>query len=205
MTKIPNGHILIATSNPGKITELGRMLNSAGLEFSSLADFAGTPDVEETGSTFSQNAILKATSYAAAAGITALADDSGLEVEALGWSPGALSARFGGPETGYSEKIDKLLKEIERAPGRGRAARFVCVMAIAAPSGEVLAVEEGVCPGRIANAPAGNSGFGYDPVFIPEGFERTFGELESEIKDLISHRAIACSKIMRYLLGFTAV
>lgn len=196
---------MIATRNAGKVSEMKALLAGAGLEFGSLADFPEVGEIEETGSTFSENAKLKAAGYAARTRSFAIADDSGLEVEALGWAPGVLSARYGGPDATDADRIDRLLGELDETSEQNRAARFVCSIAIADPESNIIAIEEGICPGRIAAAPSGTGGFGYDPVFVPDGYDLTFAELSEEIKNQISHRAEAAAKIMRYLLGFTAV
>lgn len=193
--------ILIATSNPGKVRELSGLFSGGPINFKSLADFPAVTEVPETGSTFRENAELKAIGYARQTGLPSLADDSGLVVDALGGAPGVLSARYGG-NVGFDRKIDMLLAELKKTNDKTRAARFVCAMTIADEKGEVVAAVEGICEGRIAETPRGNGGFGYDPIFIPESFELTFGELDDAIKAEISHRARAAAKIMRYLLGF---
>ncbi len=134
-----------------------------------------------------------------------LADDSGLEIEGLGGAPGVYSARFVSTDADYDVKISKLLTMLDETGDSGRRARFVCVMALADNNGQVIHVAEGTCAGRIAGHPRGTGGFGYDPIFIPDGFELTFGELGDEIKQQISHRAKASELIIRYLLHFTAV
>jgi XTP/dITP diphosphohydrolase len=134
-----------------------------------------------------------------------LADDSGLEVEALGNSPGVYSARFAGENTDYGMKIQKLLAMLDSTGDKSRRARFVCVMSLADPDGEVVFTARGVCPGTIATSPRGDNGFGYDPIFIPDGFVQTFGELDDTLKRAISHRALATELIIRYLLDFIAV
>jgi XTP/dITP diphosphohydrolase len=159
-------------------------------------------DVEETGSTFQENAVLKARAFAAQTGELCLADDSGLEIEALGHAPGVYSARFAGADTGYDIKISKLLTLLEQTGDVARRARFACVMALADPGGEVLHTAEGICAGRIAPEPRGTNGFGYDPIFIPDGFDRTFGELDAGTKREMSHRGRAARLILRYLLDF---
>ncbi len=193
--------LLVATSNPGKIRELEGLLHELPIALKGLREFPQLADVEETGATFAENAILKARAYALETGLYALSDDSGLAVDALGGAPGVYSARYGGPNANDADRIGKLLKELE--PAGDRAAQFVCVMALAAPTGEIVRLEEGVCRGAIARAPRGTNGFGYDPVFVPEGFRETFGELSADIKRQISHRALAANKIMAFLRNFT--
>ena len=174
------------------------------LEIRSLADFPDTGDVEETGSTFRENAELKAREFALETGVLCLADDSGLEVTALNGAPGVHSARFAGPDTGYAEKMAKLLAMLAETGDDDRRARFVCSMSLADPDGRVLHTVEGECRGRIAERPSGTSGFGYDPIFIPDGFAQTFAELGDDVKQRISHRSKAAELVSRYLLHFIA-
>ena len=197
--------ILIGTTNQGKIRELKELLASVPVELIGLNDISANVDVEETGKTFAENAALKARVYARMSGLYALADDSGLEVRALDDRPGVVSARYGGEETSYPEKIRMLLEELAACSGPDRSAQFVCVMSLAAPSGEILFEAQGICKGTLAKEPRGTGGFGYDPIFIPDGYRLTFGELDSNIKQQISHRARAAQKIIRYLQGFFAV
>lgn len=195
--------IVLATGNEGKIRELSVLLSVLPIELKSLRDFTGISDVEETGSSFEENAIIKARGFAIQTGEICLADDSGLEVESLGNEPGIRSARFAGAETGYDVKIPKLLGMMEAVGGANRRARFVCVMALADPDGEIICTARGECPGTIAEGPRGAGGFGYDPIFIPEGYGLTFGELGEDVKQNISHRARASELIIRFLLHFT--
>ncbi|MEO7674043.1 MAG: RdgB/HAM1 family non-canonical purine NTP pyrophosphatase [Pyrinomonadaceae bacterium] len=197
--------LLIATSNRGKVREIEELLSATAVRFRSLLDFPGVIEVEETGSTFEENAILKAVGYALQTGLWALADDSGLEIAALGNAPGVLSARYGGDGTGFDQKMSMLLGEMELAHDHRRDARFVCSMALANPDGDIAIKAEGVCEGKIADEPRGNGGFGYDPMFIPARHEKTFGQLSNDIKREISHRALASRIIIRYLHAFTAV
>ncbi len=197
--------ILVATKNTGKIKELERLLADLPVRLRSLDEFPGIIEPQETGATFAENAVLKAQSYALQTGLSALADDSGLEVEALGGAPGIFSARYAGANATDSERIEKLLDELKSTQDEQRRARFVCAMAISDEKGEIKFLAEAVCDGAIARTPEGANGFGYDPVFIPDGFNQTFGELSGEIKREISHRARAAKKIIRYLRDFTAV
>jgi XTP/dITP diphosphohydrolase len=197
--------LLVATRNRGKVRELRELLKSVPLELVGLGDFDGLEDVEETGSSFRENAELKAVGYARQSGLLALADDSGLEVEVLGGAPGIYSARFAGAHAGYNKRMSELLRQIDDLGGKDRSARFVCVMAVGDPAGKVRATASGICEGEIAREPRGINGFGYDPIFVPTGFDRTFGELPDDIKQQISHRARAAAEIMRYLLDFTGV
>lgn len=192
--------LLAATTNTGKIAELKDLFKDLPVILRNLSEFRGVSEVEETGVTFAENAALKAKSYAIQTKIPSLADDSGLEVKALNGAPGVYSARYAGEDTSYKEKIDKLLNELGQEADR--RARFVCVMAISDESGEIKFSARGVCEGRIAANPRGTNGFGYDPVFIPDGFEQTFGEISGEIKRQISHRALAAEKIIQYLRDF---
>ena len=194
--------ILIATTNEGKIAEFRSLLSDERLEFIGLDAFSDIPDIEETGNTFAENAKLKAVSYSSYFGLHTLADDSGLEVEALNGRPGVFSARYGGVNIDYAAKIRLLLDEINAAEKRSRTASFVSHIVFASPDGDVLFEAEGVCKGSIAFEPKGSNGFGYDPVFIPDGFDQTFGELSDDVKQKVSHRAHAIAKIMRYLRDF---
>ncbi len=204
-------NLLIATKNPGKIDEIRRLLTGLPIEAGYLGDFADVKEVAETGSTFHENARLKASGYALQTGSYALADDSGLEIALLGGAPGVLSARYGGENMGYPEKMKLVLSKLAQTPENAheepgeRRARFICVMAVASPEGEILHEAEGICGGKIAPEPRGMNGFGYDPIFIPDGFSGTFGELGDDIKQQISHRARAISEIMRFLLDFTHI
>jgi XTP/dITP diphosphohydrolase len=192
-------NILMATKNPGKVVELNSLMAGVPHNLVGLNDFPEMIEVSETGSTFAENARLKATAYARASGLHSIADDSGLEVAALKGAPGVFSARYGGIETGYAQKIDKLLEEIITSGNPNRSARFVSHIVFAQPDGNILFEAEGICVGNIARAPRGTNGFGYDPVFIPTGYEQTFGELDEDVKHQISHRAVAAAKIIRFL------
>lgn len=202
MAHDPSKTILIATGNLGKIAEIRGLFQETPFDFRGLEDIAGIAEVEETGATFETNAGLKASGYAKQAGLWSLADDSGLEIEALDGRPGVFSARYGGERLNFAERMEIILRELEDAGDAARAARFVCVMALADEAGKVRFVAEGECRGRIAAGPRGTLGFGYDPIFLPEGFDRTFGELPGPVKAAVSHRARAATKIMRYLLDF---
>ena len=193
--------LLVATRNPGKVRELADLLSSAPVRLLNLRDLGITRDVEEAGSTFIENANLKAAAYAHEAGMMTLADDSGLAIEALGGAPGVFSARYAGPEADDVARIRKVLDELADVPNGGRTARFVCAMSVADASGEILFTAEGVCEGQIITEPRGTGGFGYDPIFVPEGFNRSFGELPPEVKAEISHRAKATRLAVRYLQG----
>ncbi len=190
---------LVATTNAGKIKELKEMFAGLPFPLRSLREFPQTVEVAETGATFTENAVLKAKGYALQTEHWTLADDSGLEVEALGGAPGVFSARYAGENAGDAEKIEKLLIELNETEDGQRRARFVCAMAVANEKGEIKFIAEGVCSGKIALTARGDNGFGYDPIFVPDGFNQTFGELSRETKQKISHRARAAAKIIRRL------
>ncbi len=196
--------IVVATKNAGKIKELKELLTDLPLRLKGLNDFPNITEAEETGATFAENAAIKAQSYALQTGFYSLADDSGLEVEALGGAPGVFSARYAGLNATDSERIAKLLDELNETRDEKRRARFVCAMAISNEAGEIKFSAEGVCNGKIALKPSGTNGFGYDPIFIPDDFKPTFGELPDETKQKISHRAQAARKIIRFLRDFYA-
>jgi XTP/dITP diphosphohydrolase len=197
--------LVLATGNAGKLRELRELFSPVSIEVRGLDDFSGIQDVEETGSTFYENASIKARGFARQIGGLCLADDSGLEIEALGNSPGVYSARFAGEGTGYDVKIAGLLAMLDETGDRRRRARFACVMALANPEGRIICTAEGICSGTIATEPRGQNGFGYDPIFVADGFDRTFGELDEETKHQISHRGQASRLILRYLLDFIGV
>jgi XTP/dITP diphosphohydrolase len=199
MRKQPPTEFLIATRNSGKIHELRSLLNPLPLQLRSLAEFPLTTEVEETGTSFTENAVLKAKAYAEQTGLWALADDSGLEVEALNGAPGIFSSRYAGEEASDAERIEMLLAQLSSSGTTRRQARFVCVIAIADPQGRIQNISTGECAGRIAQAPRGENGFGYDPIFMPDGHDLTFGELPAEIKKQISHRALALKAARAFL------
>ena len=166
-----------------------------------MEEFGDIDVPAETGDTYADNAILKARFYARATGLCALADDSGLEVEALGGAPGVYSARYAGAGASDADRRTLLLSELVDVPAEQRNARFVCVVAIALPNGGVLNTSEGVCNGQIIFEPRGTGGFGYDPLFVPDGFDQTFAELPDTIKNELSHRARALVKTRDFLLS----
>jgi len=183
--------ILIASRNPHKIQEIREIFDLPGVEWVSTSKFPDLADVVEDGDTFEANAIKKATELAQATGLWALADDSGLEVTALGNAPGVYSARYAGEPCNHANNNDKLIREL--AGQSDRSARFRCVAALSDPSGQAETVS-GACPGRIIEALRGTEGFGYDPLFVPEGLEATFAEMGNEQKNQLSHRGIAMKK-----------
>jgi len=185
----PLRELVLATSNPGKLREFRAILGDLPVVFSALDAF---PEVQlpEEGEDYEANAVAKARAVADGAGKPALADDSGLEVSALGGAPGPLSARFGGPDLDDAGRVEKLLAALAASGLEDRSARFVCVVALAFPGGEVITAR-GECAGRILDAARGRSGFGYDPVFEVEGDVRSMAELDAVEKNRISHRARA--------------
>ena len=191
--------IVVATLNPGKVLELEKLLEEVPIQLLGLGDFDDIEEVEETGTTFVENAELKARSYAQQTNLSTLADDSGLEVAALNNAPGVFSARYSGANATDTKNTGKLLNELADAGVSNRDARFVCTMSISDQSGKILFTTSGYCNGTIAHQPRGTNGFGYDPVFIPSGFSETFGELSDHIKEKISHRGKAAKKIIRFL------
>lgn len=190
--------LVLGTSNEGKVREMRELLADVRLEIRGLGDFGGLPDVPETGNTFAENAALKASAYARLTGHWALADDSGLEVEALGGSPGVRSARFAGNSASDAENIEKLLQDLKNVESGKRGACFVCEMALSDPEGKIRHEAKGYCRGQISLKPIGFNGFGYDPIFIPDGFSETFGQIPGELKNEISHRTVAARKIKEF-------
>lgn len=193
--------ILIATQNKGKIKEYRRLFADTDIEFVGLADVGlGDMDVEETGTTFEENATLKANTYAKHAELWTLADDSGLMVDALDGAPGVYSARYGGADLDHAGKRAKMLNEIADVPDDERGAKFVCVIAIAKPDDDDTTLVRGECLGTITQQEydEGN-GFGYDPIFKPNGYDKTFGQMPAVMKNGLSHRAIAAEKALPIL------
>lgn len=192
--------LLVATGNPGKVKEFADMLADLKVEWLGQKDTGFDLDVDETGSTFTENAILKATQWAKLTGHMTLADDSGLEVDALNGEPGLYTARYGSPDMTHEERYLFLLSNLESVTEGERTARFRCVIAVADGNGDVVQTAEGVCPGRIALAPRGSHGFGYDPVFIPDGKGgKTMAELLPAEKHPISHRGRAIANLEPFL------
>ena len=189
--------LLLGTRNPGKLREITSILEGSGWSFSSLQEFDHIGSAEENGVTYSENAIAKAQFYAAETGLVALADDSGLEVAALSGAPGVFSARYAGEHAFDADRRELLLSELSY--NSDRRARFVSVVAVADPSGAVLNVSEGICNGTLTLAPRGQGGFGYDPLFIPNGHTQTFAELPESLKNRISHRALALVQTKQFL------
>jgi XTP/dITP diphosphohydrolase len=183
--------LVIATRNKHKLEEIRQIFNVRGLEIVSALEFPEVPDVVEDGDTFEANAIKKAVSLAKATGLWALADDSGLEVDALNGAPGIYSARYAGEPVSYPANNRKLLKELENASNR--RARFRCVIALSSPDGKARTLD-GRCEGVIGREESGKQGFGYDPLFIPDGFTQTFAEMDADSKNAISHRGRALQR-----------
>ncbi len=191
--------LLIATKNTNKVREIRDKLGHLpGLEILSLEDTGRVPDVVEDGDTFAENAAKKALIVAAATGTVALADDSGLVVDALDGGPGIYSARYGGTCLTDAERSLLLLERMKTVPDGARTARFVCAIAIADPE-KLLHIAEGVCEGSIIREMRGSEGFGYDPVFLVEGMEKTMAELSMEEKNTLSHRARALEAAALYI------
>ena len=186
--------LLIASRNQKKKNELQQILGQLNFELLSLEDLPPLPEVEEDGLTFADNAIKKAVTVAQQTGLLTLADDSGLVVDALQGAPGIFSARYAGVEANDEKNNRKLLLAMQDIADSDRTARFVCVIALSTPAGNLRTVE-GACEGMIGKTLKGSGGFGYDPLFIPTGFESCFAELSPQIKNTISHRAKALALI----------
>lgn len=214
--------LLLGTRNAGKVREIETILGDIPWRLRSLNEFADLGVAAETAPTYAENAIAKAQFYARETGLCALADDSGLEVEALNSAPGVYSARYAGEGASDADRRALLLSELARVNGEdprvlaaarhrldaarhrvdaNRRARFVCVVAISTPDGRVLNTSEGICDGKMIFEERGTNGFGYDPLFIPDGFNQTFAELSDLIKNRISHRARALLKTREFLMS----
>lgn len=194
--------LLVATTNQGKLKEYRRLLDGVPFNLVGPGELGIKADVEETGQSFEENAILKATTLCAASGLPTLADDSGLEVDALNGEPGVKSHRYAGDNADDAQRNKFLLKKLKRVPEGYRTARFRCVIAIAMPGGQVE-IFNGECGGEITAAPKGEHGFGYDPIFYIPELNRTMAELPPEIKNQLSHRARAAAKAKVYLEELT--
>jgi non-canonical purine NTP pyrophosphatase (RdgB/HAM1 family) len=198
MTAMPL--IILATRNPGKLKEIREILRDVPVAICSPIDHPGAaqvPEIEETGDTLEENALIKARTVWRITGLPAISDDSGLEVDFLGGAPGVISARYAGENVTYDDNNRKLLAGLATAGEGERRAKFRCVAAYAGPRGEHTV--EGRCAGRIAFAGRGSNGFGYDPLFIPDGYDRTFAELPPPVKNSISHRSEAFRRLGEYL------
>lgn len=189
--------LVIATRNRKKVEEIRRILEGVPVVLYSLDDFPGCPEVEEDADTFEGNAVKKATAVAKYTRNTAIADDSGLEVYALNGAPGVRSARYAGADADDRRNLEKLLSELREVDKEKRGARFVCVVALAFPHSRVETFR-GFVEGWIGTEPIGFNGFGYDPIFYPEGFDRTFAEMSADEKDTLSHRGKALRELRAY-------
>ena len=198
-----DSRLLIGTSNPGKVRELSSALARCRLDIVSPADIGIVDDIAETGATLEENALLKATAYSEMSGLLTLADDSGLEVDALGGEPGVMSSRYAGEGKSDSERIAFLLGKLNNIGGDRWPARFRCAIAVKTPGGRAD-LYTGVCAGRIVRTARGSNGFGYDPVFFLPEMGRTMAELTQEEKDRVSHRGKAARKASEALRRLTA-
>ena len=190
--------LLVATTNAGKVREIAGILEELPVELVSLADFPGLAEPEETGSTFAENARLKAIYYHHATKLPSVADDSGLEIDALDGAPGVHSARWEGSD--YRVKFRRIYELLDAKQARGSTARFVCRLALA-DQGRTVFEAEGIIEGRIADCPRGDKGFGYDPIFFYPPLGRTTAELDRDLKATVSHRGKAFSQLREYLRG----
>lgn len=208
MLQSQTAELLLGTRNVGKVREIQNLLSDLPLRLRSLEDFPDIPEVDEVGKTYEDNSTLKALTYAKLSRLPTLADDSGLEVDALDGLPGPMSARFVGEHASDDDRIKKLLLMLKQRGSVHRSARFVCCLTLAVPnirdSGidentEIIQVFKGELRGEITCPPRGSNGFGYDPIFVPTGFAETLGELPTETKNRISHRAKALAQLKSFL------
>ena len=186
--------ILIGTKNEGKIREITRIVNLPWVQWQTFQEYPDFPDIEETGNTYEENAILKAKITSDKYSLPVIADDSGLEVDALGGKPGIYSSRFSGEDSNDQKNIEKLLSLLKDVPEEERTTRFRCYAVLFVPEEGILSTE-GVCEGKIGFKPEGSKGFGYDPVFIPEDYEKTMAMLSINEKNRISHRSKAFRRL----------
>jgi XTP/dITP diphosphohydrolase len=193
VTAVAADTVVLATRNAAKLRELARILGAENhgtqIRLAGLDEFPGAPDVPETGATFEENALLKARAIAEYTGLPAVADDSGLCVDALNGMPGVLSARWAGGHGDDQANLELVLAQVADVPGARLGARFVCAAALVASGAEWVVI--GQVEGRLIRAPRGSGGFGYDPIFLPDGFDQTTAEMTAEAKDAISHRGRA--------------
>ena len=188
--------IVIATRNKKKIEEVRRLLSGLDINIVTIDNYGNMPEIIEDGNTFEENALKKARAIAQITKKPTLADDSGLQVDALGGAPGIYSARYAGEDSDDRKNIEKLLKEMKGI--KDRRARFVCIIAFALPDGSHY-LFKGVTEGSIGEVPKGEKGFGYDPIFYPDGYDKTFAEMEPEQKDFLSHRGKALRKFKEFI------
>jgi XTP/dITP diphosphohydrolase len=200
VTRAPRSRWILATGNPGKVREFAAALGPAGIALAAAGDLGLRAFPPETGATYEENALLKAGFAASKLGRVAVADDSGLEVDALDGAPGVWSARFGGPGLTDGERVAHLLQRLKRVPVGEREARFVSVVVVAAPDGAV-ATFRGTCEGSILFGPRGDDGFGYDPVFLSNDLGVSFGEASLAAKERVSHRGRALAALRAWLEG----
>ena len=191
-------NLVLATHNKHKAEELQAMLKDLGVEVLTLDAFPQVGEIEEDAGTIEGNALKKAKEVFDLTGVPAMADDTGLEVFYLNKAPGVYSSRYAGPEATYADNCRKLLANMKGVPPRRRAAQFRCVLALIAP-GMAPILEEGICRGTITESPRGEGGFGYDPVFLPDGYNQTFAEMPLEVKNVISHRGKALQQLKETL------
>ncbi|MGE5539802.1 MAG: RdgB/HAM1 family non-canonical purine NTP pyrophosphatase [Gemmatimonas sp.] len=194
-SRLSGATLVVASHNAGKVREIGDLLAPLGVRARSAKEL-GLPEPDETGGTFDANARLKAEAARDGAKMMALADDSGLEVEALGGAPGIYSARWAGETRDFGAAMARVERELAAIPSASRRARFVCALAVAYPDGRATEVFEGTVDGTLTFPPRGTKGFGYDPIFVPDGHTITFGEMEPDAKHAISHRARAFAKLL---------
>jgi len=192
---------VLATANPGKIKEMQKILSDLSINILTREDLAITFDIEETGTTFLENATIKAKAICAASGLPSIADDSGLVIDALGGRPGLFSSSYGDEKFTSSERNLFLLSEMKNM--EQRSAKFVCTIVCAFPEGEIISAT-GECFGTILKEPIGTGGFGYDPVFLPSGFDKSMAELSADEKNKISHRASALFKFVKILKDYNS-
>jgi XTP/dITP diphosphohydrolase len=188
--------LVVASRNAKKSIELEKLLSPLGVHVESVTSYPDAPDVEETGTTFAENAALKATEVAQFLDMWVIADDSGLEVDHLDGTPGVYSARYAGDNASDPENNAKLLRELEGVPTERRGAQFVCHLAVSDPNGQVRLTADGKCRGKILTSEEGNGGFGYDPLFLLPEYHQTFGQLSPIVKSVLSHRARAMARLL---------
>ncbi|MBQ4505959.1 MAG: RdgB/HAM1 family non-canonical purine NTP pyrophosphatase [Firmicutes bacterium] len=186
--------LIAATQNVDKLREIAQITSEFGMELIPMKELLGDLDIEENGSTCAENSLTKSETVCRLTGRPAIADDSGIMVDALGGAPGVMSARYAGVHGDEEANRRKILRELEGLPMEERTAHFVCVISYVHPDGTKI-VAEGICPGRISFEELGDGGFGYDYIFIPEGYGETFAQLPREIKNTIGHRALALKKL----------